>query len=305
MKSPVVIFAYNRADHLKQTIDALGQNIGAKETEVYIFSDGPKNEKAKAGVEEVRKLINSEYVKALFSKLTVVESDKNKGLANSVISGVTNVINEYGKVIVVEDDLITSRGFLNYMNGALDFYEKNEKVGSISAYTGSFPIPKEYKHDVYMTYRGCSWGWATWKNRWDDVDWRVSDYDDLKKSIKKRIQFNRGGWNLQLALDDQMQGRIDSWAVRWCYSLAKRDLYTVYPIVARVKNIGFDGSGTHCVVKNEGYFDATLANEEKCIFENLEIDPKIAKGFKNFYMSFPLYVRRRIERIILKILGKR
>src|SRR5699024_3409085 len=110
------------------------------------------------------------------------KASTNKGLANSVISGVTKVIDKFGKVIVIEDDLISSTDFLSYMNNALEFYEMNKSIWSISGYNIPIDIPSNYKHDVYLSYRGCSWGWATWKNRWNQTDWSVKDYDAFKSN---------------------------------------------------------------------------------------------------------------------------
>lgn len=304
MNAPVIVFAYNRDDHIKQTLTALSQNRLAKDTELFIFSDAAKSEKALAGVAAVRTYIHSQEVNDAFKQVHVVEATTNKGLAKSVISGVTSVLQEYGKAIIVEDDLITSPDFLEYMNAGLCFYQNQNNVGSIAGYTGSFPIPSDYTDEVYFTYRGCSWGWATWYDRWKDVDWNVSDYPALK-SWKKQQKFNRGGYNLMLTLDDQMNGRCDSWAVRWCYSLSKRDLLTVYPVKSRVRNIGIDGSGIHCVQSLQNHFEVNLSDHELCKFIIPKVDKRITKAFQTFYMSFPRYLRRKTKLLLNALIGRR
>ena len=155
--SPIIVFVYNRLEHTKNTIDALSKNELAKESELWIFSDNAKNEKDIEKVENVRTYIHSIEEQKLFKSVKIIEADKNKGLANSVIDGVTKVINNSNKVIVVEDDLITSKYFIKYMNEALDFYEKDEKIWSISGYNLPIKIHNDYKSDVYLGYRGCSW----------------------------------------------------------------------------------------------------------------------------------------------------
>ena len=223
MLAPVVLFVYNRLEHTKETIATLAKNELAKESELYVFSDAAKNENAKVKVDAVRAFVREDEWKKSFKKVTVIEASENKGLAKSIIGGVTELINEYGKVIVIEDDLILSPFFLNYMNGALDFYENDPEIWSISGY--SFPMKslKKYPHDVFYSYRGSSWGWATWADRWAMNDWNVSDYDKFVKDEQWQKRFNRGGGDLTGMLALQMAGKIDSWAVRWCFEESNRE----------------------------------------------------------------------------------
>lgn len=176
--APITLFVYNRPDHTNKTIEALKKNKFAKESELFIFSDGPKKQEDASKVKEVRK-----YLKTIdgFNDVFIKESEKNKGLANSIISGVTEVINKYRKVIVLEDDLITSPVFLEYMNFLLNRYEAEKKVYSVTGYNHPekiMKIPKDYKYDIYFNPRASSWSWGTWKDRWDNVDWEVKDFED-------------------------------------------------------------------------------------------------------------------------------
>ena len=154
-----------------------------KRQDLYIFSDNAKNESAINKVEEVRKIIHDTAWENYFRTINIKEADKNKGLANSVISGVTEVINTFGRVIVVEDDNRVSCDFLDYMNRALDFYDDCSDIGFIGAYTPPIDIPADYKHDVFVMGRGSSYAWATWKEIWDLVDWDVSDYEEFKRCV--------------------------------------------------------------------------------------------------------------------------
>ena len=299
MLAPVVIFTYNRPKHTRKTIEALSKNIFAKETEIYIYSDAPKDEQSKILVNEVREYIDSLNDKKYFKNVSIEKAQTNKGLAQSVIAGVSYIVGKYGKIIVVEDDLISSLDFLQYMNGALDYYKSSNKIWSISGYTVPIKIPDYYNDDIYLSYRGCSWGWGTWKDRWEKVDWYVSDYNEFKKDFSARRKFNRGGRDMSNMLESQMNKRIDSWAIRWCYSQSKLNMYTVYPVISKINNIGLDGSGTHSGIST--HYDASIKNEnKKCIFTDPALDIEINRNFRNYYMT--LFERFSIT---LKILVKR
>lgn len=303
MLAPIVVFVYNRPKHTKKTIEALANNYLAKESELFIFSDGPKNEESEVKVKLVREYTDSLPEKKMFKSVRIIKAGTNKGLANSVISGVSEIIGQYGKVIVLEDDLISSRDFLQYMNDALDYYENNKKIWSISGYNLPIKIPSDYKSDIYFSYRGCSWGWATWKDRWEKVDWKVSDYNEFKKDKDLRKKLNRGGRDMANMLDSQMQGKIDSWAIRWCYTQSKLDMLTVYPVVSRIKNIGLDGTGTHSGINPR--YDVVINNEnKKCVFDNPGLDKRILKNFRNYYVSSFKYMLIKAKNIAKRVLGR-
>ena len=299
MLAPVVLFVYNRLDHTTRVIETLSQNVLAKETELFIFSDAAKSDKGLDKVNAVREYINRTDWRSGFKAVTVVQAKKNKGLAKSVIGGVTDVIKKYGKVIVIEDDLVLSPYFLNYMNGALDYYKDDEKIWSISGY--SFPMKslKNYSHDVFYSYRGCSWGWATWADRWEKVDWEVKDYVALMNSPERQKLFNRGGSDLVNMLRLQMEGKIDSWAIRWVYAQSKLDMYTVYPKHSYLGNGGCDGSGTHSG-NNDQYSTDIQQSTENCKFEKLDMDKAITR---EFWYKYSDTLDKKIKRNLKKIFG--
>lgn len=300
MLAPVVLFVYNRVDHTSRVLETLGKNELAKDTELYVFSDAAKSDKGLEKVNAVREYINQKEWQKNFKTVTIVQAEKNKGLAKSVIGGVSEIIEKYGKVIVIEDDLILSPYFLNYMNGALDYYKEDSKIWAISGY--SFPMRslKNYPHDVFYSYRGSSWGWATWDDRWKKVDWEVSDYAALMSSQERQKQFNRGGSDLVNMLRLQMEGKIDSWAVRWVYAQSKLDTYTVYPKHSYLGNGGCDGSGTHSG-KNDDYWTDIQMSSEECKFETLEIDKKLAR---EFWYKYSDTLDKKIKRNLKKIFRK-
>jgi hypothetical protein len=300
--APIILFVYNRPWHTKLTIEALQKNELAKDSELFIFSDAPKNVNAQQNVNEVRQYITSIQG---FKKITIIENNINKGLANSIIEGVTNIINQYGKVIVLEDDLISSPYFLTYMNEGLEFYKNNPKVLSITGFNFSskqIKFPDYYKNDVYTNIRPMSWSWGTWKEQWLNVDWKVTDYKDFISSFKKKKKFNQGGSDLTGMLEAQMSGKLDSWYVRWCYHSYKKEKFTIYPRISLINNIGHDNSGVHCCEDIENIYSHTeLSNQHHFLFsKEIKIDMKIIKQFNNV---FDLPLKSKIKYFIKKLLG--
>jgi hypothetical protein len=253
--APVALFVYNRPEHTRRTVQSLKHNYLAAETELFIFADGAKGESSDAAVQEVRK-----YLRTIegFSSVTIVERERNLGLANSVINGVTQLCNQFGRVIAVEDDLLTSSDFLNFMNNALDRYKSDAGVFSVTGF--NFPIepPKDYPYDAFCTFRSSSWGWGTWKDRWQKADWSIQDFPEFIADREKRKRFNRGGDDLTGMLELQVAGRLNSWSIRWDYAHYEHDAVALYSVASRVYNIGFDGSGVHC--KHESMNQTALAS---------------------------------------------
>lgn len=274
---PIVLFTYRRVP--KRTIESLLKNDLASQSELFIYSDGYKNEIDEQDVLEVR-----QYLKSIsgFKNITIFESNKNKGLANSIINGVTEIINKYERVIVLEDDLIVSNDFLDYMDDALEFYKDDNNIWSIGGYAPPLKSFDHYRHDVYVTVRATSWGWATWKNRWDTVDWEAKEFIVLQNNRYARKKFELGGDDMYKMLDLQMSGKIDSWAIRWCFSQFLQNKYTIYPNISKIYNSGFDDVlATHNIGSGERWNVELNHNHVK--FEYIEPDNIISKAFKEHY----------------------
>ena len=274
---PLLVFGYNRSDKIDRCVKTLEKCVLAKETELYIFCDGKKGAKDSDAVESVHDWANS-YAKGplKFKEVHTDIKEKNIGLANSIIRGVTSIINKYGRVIVVEDDLIVEPEFLLYMNNALEYYDSKKNIWSIASYGYNLKALKKYDHDVYLGYRASSWGWATWKDRWDKVDWDVSDYKELQNSKEKQKKLCRGGGDLYPMLQRQMLGKSDSWAIRWNYASSQQDMLTVYPKFGLVRNDGFDGTGIHSGLKAPS---SIVNGNVKIKLEEVELDWKITREF--------------------------
>ena len=210
---------------------------------MLIFADGPKNEQAAPAIREVRKLIRT--IEG-FKSVTVIERERNLGLSKSVICGVTQLCNEYGRAIVVEDDVLTAPDFLTFVNQGLQRYESESRVFSIGAFNLPIVAPLTYSYDAFCSYRFLCWGWGTWKDRWEKADWSVKDFPDFMADREKQKRFNRGGDDLSWLLTLQMEGKIDSWDTIWAYAHSKHDALALLPVSSKTYNIGLDGTGTHC-----------------------------------------------------------
>lgn len=245
--APIAIFAYRRKKLLEQVINALKENIYASESDVIFFLDGARNEIDVKEVEQVRA-----YVRTVdgFNSVTIVERDKNYGLAQNIIDGVTEVVNKYGKIIVLEDDIVTSKYFLEYMNKALDLYEEEKEVMEVSGYAfphGSKGLPET----AFLHFADC-WGWATWKRAWDCFE--KNSVELINTFTEDDIyRFNFDGsfpfWNQVL---ENANGRLNTWAIFWQASVYKKRGLMLYPTKSLVLNIGLDGSGENCGIV-DGY----------------------------------------------------
>ena len=282
--APIIIFVYNRADHFIETYNALAACKEAKDSELFIFSDGAKNDAGKDKVNEVRAAVRSIKDSDDFKSVTVTESTVNKGLAAAVIAGVTDVLDKYGKAIIVEDDCKVSPFFLSYINSALNFYEGNKKIGSIAGYTPMLDLPDDYTKDVFAAYRSCSCTWATWKDRWKNVDWELKDIKDFYNSPKLIRRLNSNGSDRFIRLYRQTKGNGSSWSVRFGAHLVRNNLLTVYPKHSYITNIGCDESGVHSKADDAEKMRVDLSKAiENPVLTDVEIDKRIQKIMKKHY----------------------
>jgi len=237
--APIALFTFKRPDHTRRTLESLAQNPEFESSPLFIYCDGARNAGEAGVVEETRKLIRDWP----HPNKTVIERDRNWGLANSIIDGVTVQCNAHGKVIVIEDDLVVSPHFLNYMNTALVKYQDDDRVISIHGY--SYPI--DNLPEAFFIKGASCWGWATWKRGWDLFE---ADGQKLLDELKRKnlmYRFNiLGSYPYKRMLQDQIHGRNNSWAIRWYASAFIKDKLTLHPGKSLVSNIGLDGSGDHC-----------------------------------------------------------
>ncbi|MUH38096.1 sugar transferase [Zobellia amurskyensis] len=296
MIAPICLFTYNRLKETQYTIKALQKNFLAEESDLLIFSDGFKNENAKEKVLAVRK-----YLKSVdgFKSVQIIESPVNKGLGESILDGVTDVVNRYGKAIVLEDDLSTTPNFLDYMNQALNFYENHPKIISICGYGLKIKQPEDYASDFYIYGRSSSWGWATWKNQWETIDWEIKDWKEFKLDKKAIRAFNYNGSDMFQMLKSVVEGGENTWAIRFGYSQFKQDKYSLTPFESFIENIGFGTEGTNTKHKFSR-FKTKMNTGQTRVFKfdrNITVDKRIEQACYKYH-SIPIRIYSRVRYIL-------
>lgn len=297
--APILLFAYSRLDHLQRCVCSLQRNFLAPESDLFIFSDGAKGNGDEANVSAVREYLHSLESMEGFRQITVVEREKNWGLANNIIDAVTRLVNEYGRVIVVEDDLVLAPYFLQFMNDALETYKDEPRVGHIQAcdYINSTEMPLTF----FIKWTG-SWGWATWERAWQhfnpDGKYLLKQLEE--RNLTRQFDFN-GTYGYTRMLRKQIAGRNNSWAIRWNASLFIDDMLSLNVGRSLVKNEGFDNSGENCggydLYGSDLWMQPMPVVKETVIEEN----PFARKQFERYYArtnSFWAKAMRRIRRTL-------
>lgn len=258
MIAPIVLFAYKRPQEFEQTVKALQANLLAAQSDLYVFVDGPKKEADRPKVEAVQAIARQITG---FRNVFLAFSATNNGCANAIIAGVSQVLRQHGRVIVVEDDIVTTPNFLSFINQGLTQYAMHPKVFSIGGYTFPFEQPVDYEADAYFFGRTCAWGWGIWADRWFKTDWTVADFEQFMADPAQRKSFNYYGSDRVRMLRRAVKKEIDAWDIRLCYEQFKRRQLTVYPTISKVQNIGFyssDGVNTNVYNRYEAELDTTL-----------------------------------------------
>lgn len=244
--APITLFVYNRPELTLQTLEALSQNPEAATSLLYIFCDGPKPGADALQIGKINKVREIIRQKQWCGEVKIIESDKNKGLANSIIEGVTKVVNKHGRIIVLEDDLVVSPYFLKYMHSALEMYEDEEKALAIHGYLYPVKLPQGMSNSTFFIRDPGCWGWATWKRAWKLFEPNSKKLYDLIRLKELRKEFNYwGDFPFMRMLRKQMNGKVDSWAVRWRAVAYLHDKYTLYPTASLVQNEGLGPDATH------------------------------------------------------------
>ena len=253
MVAPVTLFTYSRLDHTRRTVEALRLNLGSWDTDLIVYSDAPRTSDKAQAVAAVR-----EYLKTItgFRSVTIHTRPYNYGLAKSIIEGVTEVLSLYERIIVLEDDMVTSPHFLRYMNEALDRYTDDERVISVHGYV--YPVQDTLPEAFFLRGADC-WGWATWRRGWALFNPAGQALQDelSRRNLINAFDFN-GAYGYSQMLESQIKGTNDSWAIRWYASAYLADKLTLYPGRSLVRNIGNDFSGTHC--DNNSTHDVVLSS---------------------------------------------
>jgi hypothetical protein len=298
--APIILFVYNRPQHALQTLNALQNNVLSKDSVLYIFADGIKENASSETIRkinETRKIIkNKKWCKEVF----IIEREQNFGLAKSVILGINEIINKHNKAIVLEDDLVTSPYFLKYMNEALEKYEHIDSVACISGYI----YPVNNLPDLFFIKGADCWGWATWKRAWDlfETDGQKLLNELIEKKLTKQFDLN-DSYPYTKMLQEQISGTNNSWAIRWLASAFLKNKLCLYPGKSLVNNIGTDGSGSH---PGETDVYTTIPKNKPVFFTDIKIEEnknalkKISSYFRALDLvgKKPSFYRELLKKII-------
>jgi hypothetical protein len=299
-RAPIAFFAYNRPEHTSQALESLSRCDGARESELFIYCDGPKGSKDEKAVSQVREIVKSHN---WCGTVQVIEKEVNLGLAHSIIHGVTEIVNRYGRIIVLEDDLVLSPQFLNFMNDALDKYEDIQKVMHVSGYM--FPVRGKLPETFFYRATSC-WGWATWKRAWDKFEPDAKKLLDKFEDEKQRWEFDiKGTKPYYKMLHEQTKKNTTAWAARWYASVFFSNGICLHPGISLVNNIGHDGTGIHCC--STGVFDVDLSRERVSHFtQDIKESEQVVLLMADFYITYekPFYIRGlyKLRNIINRIL---
>jgi len=296
--APIALFVYNRPDHTRRTISYLQQNLLADESRLFIFCDAAKTDADKAKVEQVRQLAQDV---SGFKSVKVILRDHNLGLAESIISGVTQLVYEYGKVIVFEDDLLSSPYTLQYFNDALTKYASHEQVMHIGAYM--YNLPDKTLPETFFYRAATSWGWATWARAWKNfepnVDTLINQFDTMKIarfSIEGKMNF----WK---QIEQFKAGKNNSWAIRWYASIFLKNGLTLNPSQSLIQNIGHDGTGVHS--NNEDIYHVQMARKQVTQFPDvIQENEQAYKAIKHFLANRKGTLLQRVRRFVKQQMGR-
>ena len=270
MIAPIAVFAFNRPTHLHRTLDALGDNYLASKSSLTIFCDGPRNETDRESTEAVRGVAKRVCG---FASVRVVSRERNMGCAGSIIDGLAQMFAIHERLIIIEDDILTSKYTLYYLNTALDYFENKRNIFAISAWApprSLFPLSDDHMADVYYVPRFHCWGWASWGDRFRQIDWKMTDYTKFNTNIYLRRLYAQQGVDLPEMLDMQMAGKLDTWDIRADFSRFMSGKVCVNPRYSYTTNTGM-GCGTHTTRKTSIYdndLDLAIKYPKMCI-ENI------------------------------------
>ena len=291
MPAPIVVFAYNRPDHLRRTLEALAANDLAAESDLTIFCNAPRYAEEKALTDAVRSVASSATG---FLSVTAILREENKGCAHAFITGLGEMFSRHERLVVIEDDILCSPHTLRFLNAGLEKYAAEPVVFNIAAWSPPpriFPVSSAYPYDAYFVPRSECWGWASWRDRWEKVDWAVSDYEIFANTPCLQNAFNQGGEDMVPMLRAQMEGRLDTWDIRMDYARFKHGCVGLNPVRSYTTNIGM-GSGTHTTVASTRLDnDIALALPNPRLPDHIFMDKAIVRQYRLTYAPPPLWVR--------------
>jgi hypothetical protein len=302
--APIVLFVYNRPWHTEQTLQALQKNIYASESILYVYADGPKENSTPEQLQKINETRNVVKSKQWCKETHIVEREKNWGLADNIIDGVTSITKQYGKIIVLEDDIVTSPGFLKYMNDALTYYENTNEVMHVTGYM--YPLKKQLPETFFYNSATC-WGWGTWQRAWKHFNPDAKNLYDQLVSSNRLYEFDLNkSFRFLYQLTANKDGKLHTWAIKWHASVFLKKGLCLHPNVSLVNNIGFDGTGTNCPENSDALSPSVLA--QKITVKPIELIEN--KNARKAIIEFnspkqKISLEYRIKTLLRKLLGTR
>lgn len=276
--APIALSTYTRLDHLRKTVASLQKNDISSKSSLYVFSDAPQSgaEQKVEGVRNYLKTVNG------FGSVTIVEREKNNRIKNNR-GGMKQLLDSYGKMIFLEEDIVVAPGFLQFMNSALEFYQNNEQVLSVSGYCPPMNIPSNYLFDTFLLPRFNAWGFATWKSKFDPFDFSTAGFKEKKQDKTFVKKLSAGGEDIYSMVEADCNGLIDALDVRVMFHQTLADKYTVYPRHSLVQNIGHDGTGIHCGKSTKFHIESFWQKKSNFIFlKDVKVNKEILKANQLF-----------------------
>jgi len=310
--APIILFVYNRPVHTQQVLDALAKNKEAKDSLLYIYCDAAKKDTPSCDLEKINQVKIVVEKESRFKKIVIHKQTENKGLAQSIINGVTEVINKHQKAIVLEDDIVVSPTFLNYMNTALNYFGNKKEVFHINGFNNESNLQFFLKDTYFLHFMSC-WGWATWKDRWDKI---ILDHNYFYQKLKANPKtFSKFNYDNALTFDRQLKanidGKINTWAILWFSTVFFNSGLCLTPKYSMVENIGMDGSGVNCDVTSvyQKVYKNRVVNFENSIkkvaFKETLIAKKHLQLFYKYGSKFNLFdfLKLKLKRVIKKMIN--
>lgn len=297
--APIVMISYNRPELVQLSVRNVALAHAAADHDIFMFIDGPRTEDDVGKQDRINEIVES--FQASLPKLKIIRREKNYGCRGNIVDAITQVISRYGKAIIIEDDILVSRTFLDYMDEALEFYKGSKQIWSINAYQHpNLRIPRDYPYDVYLNPVNMCWGWGTWADRWAQVDFELQDWPVMRKDPEMVAKLNRSGRHLYALIDRQYSGDLKTWDVQCAYHVVKNGLMSIEPRYPLSKNIGFSHivGGEHNKTEMPYLSRQAYYNFRPKLIADLGIDPRLIGQFEwvNHNRNIGVRILRKLQR---------
>jgi len=291
--APVVMIGYSRCGTLQKCLFNLSQCAGVRDRDLYLYLDAPyRKEDAPAckKMQEVAEHMRNEVL----PNLRVIKREKNYGVPGNLIDCVTEIVNQYGRIIFFEDDVLVSRTFLKYMDGALESYKGNNRIWGVNGWNSPYMrLPRSYAKDIFLNPRHNPWGFGTWADRWNAVDFELTDWPSCRDDVFVRALIDLQGVDMWSMINGQWEGRLHTWDVQCSFYMAVNHLFSISPKLSLTKNIGFSvNGGVHCKGRNLGLERQKYYNLMPTSFDvDVPVDPQVAKLYRGQWIDYSICKR--------------